>query len=117
MIGIRGATTVTENSEEAILEASKELILEIEKVNNINRDKVASMIFTCTNDLDKVAPSKAARYLGYLNTALLNFNEMYVENTLPMSIRVLIMYNSSKEQSEANHVYLRGTKTLRPDLF
>lgn len=117
MISIRGAITVKENSEDDILKASREMILEIEKRNNIERDKVVSMIFTSTDDLTSVAPSKAARELGYLNTGLLNFNELYVDNSISMCIRVLIFYNSDKEQSDANHVYLKDASKLRPDLF
>ena len=39
-IAIRGATTVDENTSVDILSATKELILEIEKLNSINRENV-----------------------------------------------------------------------------
>lgn len=117
MISIRGAITVSENTEQSILDASKEMLLEIEKKNDIIKENVVSMIFTSTDDLDMVAPSKAARELGYLNTGLLNFNELHVEDSLTMCIRVLIFYNSEDQQSDANHVYLKDAIKLRPDLF
>lgn len=116
IVAIRGATTVDENSQESILEATTELLIEIEKKNQIIRDKVISIIFSCTGDLDKVYPAKAARQLGYLNAALMCFNEMYVEGSIGKCIRIMVLYNSNMEQKDVKHVYLRDAKTLRPDL-
>lgn len=115
-ISIRGAITVEENSETAILEAAKELIQEIENRNSIDKKEVISIIFTCTRDLDSVYPAKAARELNYLNASLMCLNEMYVENSLEKCIRIMILLNSEKEQKDAKHVYLRDAKVLRPDL-
>lgn len=117
MICIRGAITVEFDEENHILERTIELMKEIEKSNSLDKDKVISMIFTATDDIKSVAPSKAARKLGYVNAGLLNFNEMYVEGYLPKCIRVMIFYDSDLKQSEANHVYLRDSRKLRPDLF
>ena len=45
IVTIRGAITVPENSVSSILEGTRELLIEIEKENNIDRDKVISIIF------------------------------------------------------------------------
>lgn len=116
-IAIRGATTVLENTSNDMLNATKELILEIEKLNKINKDMVASIIFSSTNDLNKVYPAKAARELGYTNAGLMCFDEMDVENSLRKCIRVMVFYNSKINQKEVKHVYLRNASSLRPDLF
>lgn len=115
-VAIRGAITVDNNSVESILEATSELLIEIEKNNHLVRDRVISIIFSCTSDLDKAYPAKAARQLGYLNAALMCFNEMYVEGSIDKCIRVMILYNSDMEQKDVKHIYLRDAKALRPDL-
>ncbi|WP_313756487.1 chorismate mutase [Tissierella sp.] len=116
IVTIRGAITVPENSVSSILDSTRELLVEIEKENNINRDKVISVIFSCTNDLDKAYPAKAARELGYTNVGLMCFNEMYVEGSLDRCIRLMVFYNSIINQKDVKHIYLRDAKILRPDL-
>lgn len=117
MVSIRGAITVENNKENDILIATKKLIKTIEEKNNLLQDQVISMIFSTTDDLNKVAPSKAARNLGYTNISLMNFNEIKVENGLGKCIRVMILCNLNKRQSEVNHIYLKNAKILRPDLI
>ncbi|MGJ0846708.1 chorismate mutase [Tissierella praeacuta] len=116
IVTIRGAITVPENSVSSILNSTTELLIEIEKENNIDREKVISIIFSCTNDLDKVYPAKAARNLGYTNIGLMCFNEMYVEGSLNRCIRLMVLYNSIINQKDVKHIYLRDAKILRPDL-
>jgi len=42
--------------------------------------------------------------------------EMAVPGSLPRTIRVLVHCNTSLEQNEISHVYLRGAVTLRKDI-
>jgi len=116
MVSIRGAITVESNSSKSIINGAKELIQKIEEKNNINVDSVISMIFTCTQDLSKVAPAKAARELGYTNASLMCFNEMEVEDSLNMCIRLMVLCNLDISQDKINHIYLKGAKILRLDL-
>lgn len=116
IVTIRGAITVSENTVSSILDGTRELLIQIEKENKINRDNVISIIFSCTNDLNKVYPAKAARDLGYTNAGLMCFNEMYVEGSLDKCIRLMVLYNSITSQKDVKHVYLREAKNLRPDL-
>lgn len=116
IVTIRGAITVSENTVSSILDGTRELLIQIEKENKINRDNVISIIFSCTNDLNKVYPAKAARDLGYINAGLMCFNEMYVEGSLDKCIRLMVLYNSIISQKDVKHVYLREAKNLRPDL-
>ena len=67
--GIRGATTVDANTREAILDAAGELLGEIIRVNNINKDDVASAYFSTTTDLNAEFPAVVARRdFGWTNS-------------------------------------------------
>ncbi len=113
--GVRGATTVTENSKETILAATREMMYIIIKANHMQPEDVASAYFTTTVDLDATYPALAARQLGWYDAALLCGHEMQVPDGLPMCIRVLIHWNTTCAASEVVHVYLRDAKSLRPD--
>jgi chorismate mutase len=113
--GIRGATTAHENSREAILEATRELLQQLITANEIEEDDVASAVFTTTSDLDAEFPAVAARELGWTNTALMCGHEMNVPGSLQSCIRVLIHWNTSRRADEIVHVYLRGARSLRPE--
>lgn len=116
MISIRGAITLERNNRDEIIEATKELLLEIENKNDLDNENVISILFSSTKDLNAEYPAKAARLLGYTQCGLMCFNEMEVINSLKKCIRVLILYNGNIEQRDVNHVYLKGAKALRPDL-
>ncbi len=113
--GIRGAITATENSREAILEATCALLLQIVEANGLQPDEIASAIFTATPDLTAEFPAVAARNLGWLDTPLLCAHEMSVPHSLPRCIRVLIHWNTTRRASEVVHVYLRDARVLRPE--
>lgn len=115
--GVRGATTVHENTGEAIWKATRELLQEVIKANGIVEDDVASVIFTTTPDLNAVYPAKAARDLGWHRAALMGCQEADVPNGIPMCIRVLIHWNTTKTLDEVQHVYMKGAMALRPDLY
>jgi len=42
--------------------------------------------------------------------------EIGVPDSVPMCIRVLILWNTARSQEEIVHVYLRRATALRPDL-
>lgn len=114
--GIRGATTVAHNDREEILAATRELLALIIRVNGVQSEDVASALFTTTPDVDAEFPALAARQLGWLDVPLLCGHEMTVPGSLAHCIRVLIHWNTTKRQSEVEHVYAREAKRLRPDL-
>lgn len=113
--GIRGATTATDNTREAILEATSEMLQQLIAANGIHPDDIASAIFTTTPDLTAEFPAVAARALGWLDTALLCGHEMNVPGSLSQCVRVLIHWNTTRRASEIVHVYLRGARNLRPE--
>lgn len=115
--GIRGATTVSENSAEQIEAATYELIDKIITLNEITEDDVISITFTATKDLNKQYPSVVIRNnFNWKETPILNFEEKNIIDSLNKCIRVLIYIHSIKQKKDIVHVYLRDAKQLRPDL-
>ena len=113
---IRGATTVTVNTIEAIREAVTELLEAIEIHNSLDPDDIVSIIFTATQDLDAIFPAAIARERpDWQNVPLLDVQQMQVASSLEKCIRVILHVNTPKLQSEMQHVYLQGAKNLRPD--
>jgi chorismate mutase len=113
--GIRGATTAAANTREAILEATRELLLKLIEANAIQTEDVASAIFTTSPDLNAEFPALAARELGWIDTALLCGHEMNVPGSLQRCIRVLIHWNTTRSAAEIVHVYMREAQHLRPE--
>ena len=111
----RGATTVDVNTREEILTATRELLTELIGRNKIDPQRVISVFFTATPDLDAAFPAEAARQLGYNDWALLDSVEIAVPGSLPRCIRVLLHAYHGDASQEVHHVYLRAAKNLRPD--
>jgi len=114
--GIRGATSVTANTRDNILAATKELLQEMIESNQLEKEAVACAFFTTTPDLNAEFPALAARQFGWTEVALLCGQEVNVPGSLPMCIRILILYNTEKRADEIVHVYIRGTEVLRQGL-
>lgn len=118
MIAIRGATTIKENTKIEILEATQELLSAIIKENKIEIQEISSILFTATKDVTKAYPAVAARQLGITQASLMCMQEMYVEGSLPMCIRVMVQIQRINANMDLHikHIYLHGAKKLRPDL-
>jgi chorismate mutase len=115
--GIRGATTVCENTTDAILSATRELLLAILEANpSLRPADIASVFFTLTEDLSAVYPAQAARGLGWEDVPLICAREIPVPGSLPCCVRVMILWNTDLAQKDVHHVYLRQAVQLRPDL-
>jgi chorismate mutase len=115
--GIRGATTVTADQPDLILQATRELLEEILAENEgMQPEDVASAVFTVTDDLVSTFPAQGARQMGWGLVPMLCAREIPVPNSLPRVIRVLVHWNTELPQSEITHVYLRDAVKLRPDL-
>jgi len=114
--GIRGATTVENNTVEDIISASKELLQMMIDANGVIPENVACIIFTTTADLDAAFPATAARQIGWSDVALLCATEIDVPASLHGCIRILLLYNTEKSAAEIVHVYIKGASDLRADL-
>jgi chorismate mutase len=118
--GIRGATTAEVNTAEAITEATQELLMELTRLNDLDKDEVCFAYFTTTHDLTAEFPAYAARRFGWLEVPLLCGHDMDVPlpnpRAVPMCIRILLLYNTAKPQSAMRFAYLRGAKAIKADL-
>lgn len=115
--GIRGATTVEHDGEEAVLAATKELLEDIIAANRIEPDDISSVFVTVTGDLTSTFPARAIRNMeGWKHVPLMCSQEIPVKNSLPMCIRLMIMAYTGLGQREIKHSYLREAVKLRPDL-
>jgi chorismate mutase len=113
--GVRGAITVSRDDEDEILNATRELLQELVRANDMSVDDIASVYFTTTLDLTATYPAYAARQMGWYDAALMCGHEMDVPGGLARCVRVLIHWNTPKTAKEIVHVYLREARTLRPD--
>ena len=114
--GIRGAITVSKDTEEEIMRATTELLEEMIEANDLQEEHTASIFFSLTDDLSSTFPAVAARELGWNHAALFCCQELAIDDSLNKCIRILIHYNTDKELREVNHIYLKKAKELRPDL-
>lgn len=115
--GIRGATSVPSDSPELIISATRELLQELLRTNQIDSfEEIISAIFTTSPDLTSTFPAEAARALGMRLVPLLCASEIAVPGSLPRCIRVLLHVNTERTQADINHVYLHEAKRLRPDV-
>ena len=113
LVALRGANTVSENTAEAILAATDELMRALLDRNSLRAEDLVSCIFTLTPDLDAEFPAVAAREMGLSSVPLLCAREIPVPGALPHVIRVLIHAYMDRE---AAHVYLGEAAKLRLDL-
>jgi chorismate mutase len=115
--GLRGATTVTTDSRDEVLSATRELLDALLRANpSLQTDDLASALFTVTDDIASVYPALAARQMGWDAVPMMCAREIPVAGSLPLCIRVLLHWNTDLPQSAVKHVYLREAVKLRPDL-
>lgn len=113
---VRGATQVTDNDREAVIEGSAELVRAVLDRNEIDPESLISVIFTATPDLTAEFPAYAARAIGITDVPLLCATEIDVPGAMPRVIRLLAHVESDRHRDEIRHVYLHGAAQLRTDL-
>jgi chorismate mutase len=115
LYAVRGATKVASNDVDAILDATEELMRELMTRNDLEAERMVSVLFTSTDDLNAEFPAVAARRLGLAEVPLLCTRELDVPGAMRGVIRVLVHYHASGEHSPA-HTYLGEAQQLRADL-
>jgi chorismate mutase len=114
--GVRGATTISADTRDEVLAATRQLLALMIRLNDIRPEDVGSAIFSTTEDVNAEFPALAARQLGWNDVPLLCTHELNVPGSLPLCIRVLVMWNTPRSQADIRHVYIKGAVRLRPDL-
>jgi chorismate mutase len=112
---LRGAITVEENTTDAILDGTEELLRAILERNRLDSDNLVSCIFTTTDDLNAEFPAVAARNLGLNHVPLLCAQEIAVPGGMERVIRTMVHYYAPTGHEPA-HVYLGAAAALRSDL-
>jgi chorismate mutase len=115
LFALRGAISVDDNTEQAILAGTRELIEGIMERNGLAPEQLVSCVFSATTDLNAQFPAVAARDLGLSQVPLLCTQEIDVPGSLPRVIRVLLHYYAPNGHTP-QHVYLREARSLRADL-
>lgn len=115
VVAVRGAVQAGENSAEAILSATEELMTELIARNELDSEHMISAIFTTTGDLDAEFPAVAARRMGLNEVPLMCAQEIPVPGSMTRVIRVLLHMNSPVD-FKPQHTYLGETRNLRADL-
>ncbi len=116
LVALRGATSVEENTKEAIWTATRELVGEVLGRNGFSAKETVSIIFTATPDLNADFPAAAVRDLGFAQVPLLCTQEIAVPGALPRCIRLLLHAYLPLPQDRMRHVYLHKAQVLRTDL-
>ena len=114
--GLRGATTVDEDTVAQVTERSQELMRRLMEDNGLAEDDIVSVLFTATADVVSIFPATAIREIGFGAVPLLCAAEIAVPGAMPLCIRVLLHVYTSRTRDEIHHVYLHGAQGLRDDL-
>lgn len=115
LYALRGAISIEDNTERAIVDGTRALVQEIMSRNELGAEQMVSCVFTATTDLNAQFPAVAARDLGLNRVPLLCTQEIDVPGSLPRVIRILLHYYASNGHAP-QHVYLGEARTLRADL-
>lgn len=113
---LRGATTVDNNTKEAVFSATEELMEKIIKENAIKPCDMSAVFFTLTPDITAAFPAAAVRRMGISDVPLLDMAAPDIDGALKMCVRVMILINTTLKNNELKHIYLKGARALRPDL-
>ena len=117
MRAIRAAITISNNTVEEIKSNSILLFKETINKNKLDISNIVSIIFSCTDDITKAYPGKFIReYFSLDDVGIMHFNEMKVENSLKLCIRILLLADLPIN-TNVQHIYLKGAKNLRKDLI
>ena len=113
--GVRGATTASADTPEAIYSATQDLLQAMVEANGIAEADVASVFVTGTPDLTAAYPATGIRLAGWTDVALMGAQEVAPPDSPARCIRLLIHWNTTVSQQAIRHVYINGAESLRPD--
>lgn len=114
--GIRGATTVEQDDGDEILAATVELLRAMQAANAIDPERIASIFFSMTPDLNAAFPAEAGRRIGWTLVPVICMRELSVPGALERAIRVMMLADVDLDQDQVQHCYLRRAVVLRRDL-
>ena len=113
---VRGATTVDEDTPEAITERVVALLRQILDRNGLVEDDIILILFTATEDIVSTFPATAARSMGLGAVPLICARELAIIGAVERCIRVMLHVTTERSRDDVHHVYLEGAQGLRDDL-
>ena len=113
---LRGATTIDEDTPEAIDARVLALFEALFERNGLQHDDLISVILTATPDVHSQFPAASARKFGLGDVPLLCAQELDIVGATRRCIRVLVHLTTERTRAELHHVYLEGAQSLRDDL-
>lgn len=116
VLALRGAITIDEDRPGEIGEAVTRILRTLFERNGLKNQDVVSILFSATKDIRSAPPAAAARAFGLVDVPLLCTQEMDVDGSLALCIRLLLHVETSRPRQDLQHVFLRGATVLRPDL-
>ncbi|MDP4620987.1 MAG: chorismate mutase [Thermoleophilia bacterium] len=112
---IRGAITVTADTPDDVVSATRLVLEDMIGRNGLSPDDMVSLIFTATADVTSQFPAVAAREMGLTGVPLLCATEIPVPGSLPLCVRVML-HAYMPVDAPVSHSYLREAVRLRDDL-
>jgi chorismate mutase len=115
---LRGATTLTADTREQVLERTTELLGALLERNGLRSADLISLIFTATGDIHSEFPAAAVRAAGIADVPMLCARELRVDgpSNIPLCIRVLAHVHTDRARADLRHAYLHEARQLRSDL-
>lgn len=112
---LRGATTASADEPACVASAMRELLAAMTEANGIATQEIVSAIFSATSDVRSLYPAAVAREIGWTQVPMLCVAEMAVDGSPERCLRVLL-HLALEQDRPLRPIYLRGARTLRPDL-
>lgn len=114
LYAVRGATTIDEDTREQVVEATQAVLSQLLERNDIDPERIVSIIFTATDDIHSEFPAAAARLMGLNGIPLLCMRELDVTSSLatPRCIRLMIQFYGERKPEP---VYLNDAARLLRD--
>mgnify|MGYP003415801350 CR=1 FL=1 len=116
MLALRGATTLDVDDEGHMVERVQDLLGEMMERNEVGHDDLVSILFTATDDLHCAFPALAARRMGLGDVPLICAQELDIDGAMPLCVRVMMHFTTTRPRAELRHVYLEQARGLRDDL-
>ncbi len=116
VLALRGAITIDDDSPAEIERHTTRLLETLYQRNELTHDDIISVFFTATPDIRSAPPAVAARKFGLVDVPLLCGQEMDVDGSLGMCVRLMLHLETDLPRTELRHVFLRGAVVLRPEL-
>lgn len=116
VLALRGAITLDHDEQGHLVDRVQRLLGEMLSRNDVSHDDLISILFTATPDVHSGFPATAARSMGLGDVPLMCAQELDVEGSMPLCIRVMMHLTTDRSRSELRHVYLEQARGLRDDL-